>query len=90
MSLPKYKIMVLSNSNIVNNNPILKLQNRIGTEFSCLKCAHNLISRKIIHCLYGDLARTTKNESKMHENLKLRTPTQGFYCTCVYLMSRLR
>jgi hypothetical protein len=90
MSFPQCKIMVLSNSNIVNNNRILKLQNGIGTVFSCLKCGHNLISRKIIHCLYGDLARTTKNESKMQENLKLRTPTQGFYCTCVYLISRLK
>jgi len=72
------------NSNIVNNNPILKLQNGMGTECSCLKCGHNLISRKIIHCLYGDLARTTKNESKIQESLKLRTPTQGFYCTCVF------
>jgi hypothetical protein len=90
MSFPLCKIMVLSDSNIVNTNTIMKLQNRIGNDFSCLKCGHNLISRKNIHYLYGDLARTTNNEFKMQENLKLSTPKQGVYCTCVYLMSRLK
>lgn len=89
-SLPLCKIMVLYNSNFnaVNKDPKLRLQNGIGTEFSCLKCGVNLISRKIVHYLCEDLARTIKNESKMQENPKLRTLKSGFYCTHIYLMSR--
>jgi len=41
--------------------PMLRLQNSVRTEFSCCKCRRNRKLRKNMHCLYGVLARATKN-----------------------------
>jgi hypothetical protein len=39
----------------------------------------NLILQKIIHYVYGSLARTSENEPKMWGNLKSRNQ-EGYYC----------
>jgi len=52
-------------------------------KFPCLKCRKNLKLRKMklrkLHIFFF-LARDTKNESKMQENLKSRKIKLGFYC----------
>jgi len=59
----------------MNKNPKLRLRKSVRAKFSHLKCGKNLESRsfksrKIIHYVKGVLARATKNESKIQENLK--------------------
>jgi len=41
----------------------------------------NLILKKIIHYVYGSLARTSKNEPKMWGNPKSRSQEE-YYCMC--------
>jgi len=36
----------------------------------------------MIHCVYGVVAGTIKNEPTMQENPKLRKLKVGFYCIC--------
>jgi hypothetical protein len=62
----------------VNTNPKLRVQNGVQTKFSSLKCGKNLESgnlksRKIIHYLYGVLARTTKMNLKFRKILNQKT-----------------
>jgi hypothetical protein len=86
---------VLCNLNleIINTDLKFRIRNSAGTKFSCLQCGKNLNPRNlksgsIVHYLFVVLARTTKNESKMWENLKSRDLRSGLYCNTFHSVNR--
>jgi hypothetical protein len=74
-------LIYTTQTEVVNTKPKLRLQNVVGAEF-CLKCGKTLKLRslklsKVVQCLYGVLAGTTKKYVKYGKNLTLRNVRSG-------------